>query len=374
MSAEWQRLCEGLVQVGARAVDDPLLTAADRADGLTHLSQLVQLALHWHLDANDPDFPRFVHLNDTFELADNRFAAVRSGSEYVVRGNAGTLFDLNISLHEGWAFLGQAGVWGDLGMDDLDIGADGSFELVLGAVSGRGRLEIPPEATLLQVREYYEDWDTHTPGFFEITRRSSEGCAPPRRDPDDVARRLTEVLPWIDGYLRAHGGMVGRLRAAPPNIVSPPSAHAAGNKNIQYGFGRFELDDDQALLLEFARPDARLWSVQWLTDPWYENPDLANRATSVSGRHAHVGTDGIVRVVVTGSDPGVPNWLDVTGHSRGVLVVRWIWCRSGSEVSSRVVDIDEVRAALPPDTPTVTPADRAAEQARRRGHFASRRR
>ena len=169
IASAWDALGDGLQRVGHELVahaSDP----ADAADGMAHLAQLVQLALRWHVDANDPDFPRFVHLNDTFELADNRFAAVRSGAEYVLTGNVASLFDVNISLHEGWGFLGQPGVWGDLGLGDLDVAADGSFELVLGGAPGPGRLEIPAAATMVQVREYYEDWDTHGPGTFEITR------------------------------------------------------------------------------------------------------------------------------------------------------------------------------------------------------------
>jgi hypothetical protein len=267
-------------------------------------------------------------------------------------------------------------VWGDLGLEDLEIDADGSFELVLGGgPSGAGRLEIPSAATIVQIREYYEDWDTHVPGTFEITRRGSEGDAPPRRDPADVARRLGAVMPWIEGYLRAHGGMVERLRSGvAANSIAPPGNQLGGNKNIQYGFGRFELDPDQALLIEFAVPDARLWSVQWLTDPWYENPDLANRSTSISGRHAHVGSDATVRVVVSATDPGVPNWLDVGGYSRGILMMRWIWCTAGSDISTEVVDVAKLHDVVPDDTPTVTPEQRRAEQARRRSHFASRRR
>jgi hypothetical protein len=55
-------------------------------------------------------------------------------------------------------------------------------------------------------------------------------------------------------------------------------------------------------------------------------------------------------------------------------MMRWIWCTAGSDIATTVVDLDKVRDALPATTPTVTPEQRRDEQARRRSHFASRRR
>ena len=55
-------------------------------------------------------------------------------------------------------------------------------------------------------------------------------------------------------------------------------------------------------------------------------------------------------------------------------MMRWIWCTAGSDISTEVVDATKVRDALPDDTPTVSAEQRHAEQARRRSHFAGRRR
>jgi hypothetical protein len=53
--------------------------------------------------------------------------------------------------------------------------------------------------------------------------------------------------------------MVERLRAGlPANSISPPGTQVGGNKNIQYGFGRFELDPDQALVVELRARRAAL--------------------------------------------------------------------------------------------------------------------
>ena len=156
--------------------------------------------------------------------------------------------------------------------------------------------------------------------------------------------------------------------------MRPPATHPGGNSHIWYGFGRFALEANQALILEFDEPNARLWSVQWLLDPWYENPDLLNRFTGVVGAEAHVDGDGRVRVVFAGRDPGVPNWLDVSGYTRGLFVTRWIWCADGPATRLSVTSLDALRDHLPADTPVVTGDERAAQLQRRRTHLVHRRR
>ena len=375
-ASAWEAFCARLADVGRELAGlAPNAGPLDMAGGYEHLAELLQLALQWYLHA-DPDFPRLITMNDTFELADNRFAAVRAGNTYLLRGNASTLFDVNISLHEGWAFLGESGVWGDLGLDDLSVEPDGSFELVISPERQDGNwLELPSEATILHVREYYADWDVHRPGTFEVVRIGSEGSAPDRMDGAELAHRLDEVLRFVTGYTPSHLTMINWLNSQPPNLVQIPTRQEAGNRNIAYSFGRFDLDPSEALLLEFPEPDARLWGVQWLTTPWYENPDLANRSTSVRDENAFVNDDGKVRVLVCATDPGVPNWLDIGGYREGVLAVRWIWTESdGPGIDCSVVPVDEVAQRLPGDTPKIDADARAGEQARRRASLARRRR
>jgi hypothetical protein len=129
------------------------------------------------------------------------------------------------------------------------------------------------------------------------------------------------------------------------------------------------------MVMEFDRPDARLWGIQWLTLPWYENPDVVNRFTSIVGPEAFVNEDGRVRVVISASDPGSPNWLETGEHSVGVIAARWIWVADdGPEIESTIVPLARVRDHLPPDTPVVDESARAVAQARRRACFARRRR
>jgi hypothetical protein len=372
----WAAFCDAMKEAGQSIVDkadpdDP----RDEAEGFRHLALLVEAGLRYYVGNADPDFPRFTHLNDTPELADNRFAPIRGDASYRLAGNVSNLFDLNVSVHDGFTFLGRRSVWGDIGRDDLEIDDDGNFELVLSAEEQPGNwLQLPPEAEFLHVREYFYDWSTDSPGTFEVTRIGSEGEAPDRLDTDAFASSLDRITTYVQGYLATHGRMTANLVESARNVVPSPTRRpgTGGNSNIWYGMGSFDLDDDDALLLEFRAPKARAWAIQWCTEPWYENADMANRVTSLTGNDAHVDDDGIVRIVVCAEDPGVENWLDVTGYRTGVIVLRWIWCDEGEDVTSRVVRRDALRDELPASSPHVSTDERAARVAVRRANLARR--
>ncbi|WP_299541331.1 DUF1214 domain-containing protein [Phenylobacterium sp.] len=372
LQAAWDAMCDELKVAGAAVMREGVdQTEASLARGFEHLAHLVLDSLTW-ATAPGPDFPRFVHMNDTPEIADNRFAATRPDASYRITGRIDTLCDVNISLHEGWPFLGGRRVWGDLGRRDLHVDEAGRFEIVVSAEPQAANwLPLPPEARIVQVREYFTDWDSHRPGVLEIVRQGSEGQAPPRPQAADVAARFASVGPWLQGYLTTHGQMV-RHRFSVINGVAQPAPAAACNRNVWYGPGRFRLTPDEALIIEFQPPKARAWTIQWLTFPWYEPPDLANRATSLMAEDAVVGSDGRVRVVVTGRDPGVPNWLDIGDSTEGVVMLRWIWCDEAFPVTSTMTEWKTLHERLPADTARVTPDTRKAQQARRRSHWAGR--
>jgi len=375
--AIWREFCAGLLAAGDASLavadaQDPL----ELTDGLAQLSLLLETALRWYLRGSDPDFPRFIEINDTPEVADNLFAAVRGDATYRLTGDISSLFDLNISVHTAWGWLAPSKVSGDLGRDDLQVDADGRFELILSAKEHAGNwLPLPADAHFVQIREYHADWGQHRPGAFNIERVGAEGEAPSARmEPGELAGKLRSAVAWAQNYATFHQQVQTRIFPAEQNSMRPPAPQTGGNSHIWYGFGRFSLQPDEALVLEFEEPEARLWSVQWLLSPWYENPDILNRITGIPGREAHVDADGRVRIVFAERDPGVPNWLDVSGYPQGLFVTRWIWCEQGPPTRLSVVPSADLRSHLPPATPTITPQQRAAQRARRRAHLVHRRR
>ena len=129
--------------------------------------------------------------------------------------------------------------------------------------------------------------------------------------------------------------------------------------------GSWQLDGDEALILEVAPPEGLYWSFS-LGNPWWETIDYARHQSSLNGHQSAIDDDGMVRVVVAHHDPGVANWLDTAGHSAGPVILRCVRTESAPVPSARVVKFADVDGALPSSTRRVTPAERSATIAARR--------
>jgi hypothetical protein len=73
--------------------------------------------------------------------------------------------------------------------------------------------------------------------------------------------------------------------------------------------------------------------------------------------------DGIIRYVLARRDPGVPNWLDISGHPNGGIFMRWQSPADGAHPDKPTVTqvaFDDIRGSLPESHPTVTPEQRTA--------------
>ena len=56
---------------------------------------------------------------------------------------------------------------------------------------------------------------------------------------------------------------------------------------------------------------------------WYISLDYINHQTSLTADQARIDPDGRMRFVISERDPGIANWLELTGHSRGYVQLRW---------------------------------------------------
>jgi hypothetical protein len=84
---------------------------------------------------------------------------------------------------------------------------------------------------------------------------------------------------------------------------------------------------------------------------WYISLDYIHHQTSLNNTQAQVDPDGHVRIVISHRNPGVTNWIETLGRTRGILQFRWQ--RIDRELAAadgptaQVVPFDQVAEALP---------------------------
>jgi len=379
MSGEaWIEYCERIQAAGLLILGDDFPgSEAERAAGFRHLARTVSMGLQWEVDFADADFPAFYRHNDDVTKwggpnVDNGYLRARiDGTQtYRLTGQLGTIEDLIISTSNGDMHDGRLSVAGDFDSSQLALDEDGRFELLIGPdVDPETGIRTPPDHVQLGIRQYFNDWETESPAIFHIERVGAQGRVPAEPTPASMALRLDAAATWVERVIPFwNTWMQQRSQVMTVNRLGPPMNVPGGSSDIFYGGGRFELEEDEALIIETTPPDARYWSFQWYTDGWFESPDFGNRQSSLNGTQTRVDPDGRIRIVVARRDPGVQNWIDVGGQRAGLLNYRWIWSTDAPTPSAEVVPLGELRAHLPAQTPPFSVEDRARQIDIRRRH------
>jgi hypothetical protein len=150
-----------------------------------------------------------------------------------------------------------------------------------------------------------------------------------------------------------------------PNVITPPSTTppgvinfktpaSAGKPWLYYGIIAYDLNGDDAIIIETDQPDGDYWSFT-LYNTWWESPDIMNRQTSLNQNQAYVDADGKVRFVIAPKDPGAPNWLDTGNGRRGFLHYRWFRPdQSIPEPVAQLIKLSDVRQSLPEGHPEIS--------------------
>ena len=125
-----------------------------------------------------------------------------------------------------------------------------------------------------------------------------------------------------------------------------------------YYEGAYDLADDEALIVSAKAPAQCLYRSIILTNPIYETTDWVNNQSSLNDAQAPLDKDGVLRIVVSAKDPGVPNWLDTAGYRQGVIQGRWTECNEQPVPQIEKVSLADVRKHLSASTPVVSAAER----------------
>ncbi|MBW2295217.1 MAG: DUF1214 domain-containing protein [Deltaproteobacteria bacterium] len=327
-----------------------ITTPGDLVDARSSLLHSLQHGLEVFLqgDAARPNFKRFVTPEKKL-LGDNPDAIyyhtlVDAEHSYRVRGNiAGatyTSFTVELGTADGSMSTGTGATLNDT---EIEIAADGSYEIIVSANKQPGNwLRLPESSGSLTTRHYYErevsiaaDRLHHVPLVIEPLQE----LPPPTRATD---ARLATAVRRVTKSLRTTIQPIGTGNAMPsyvskiPNQLPAPEVNSdntntgfAAVDNV-YSMAPFMLKPGEALVIRGRFPKCRFANVV-LWNRYLQTLDYAHRTTSLNRKQTALESDGSFKIVLAGSDPGVPNWLDTEGRPFGMMFWRFLMpdsCRS----------------------------------------------
>ncbi len=321
-----------------------------------------------HQDFEQPEWVPYlsnVHVNAAPDPDFTYLTAfIDANGAYRIGGDRGTTLFMNFNIMSYVAGVDAPGPSvGTIDADELTLGPRGEIELLLSRERPDGYTgdwrPLDPRARLVMVRQCSYDWLHEVDGRLTIERLDipARGLA---KTTQELALGLERMAQFPK---RSAGGALRHMAALRDrNVVNDfefASYGPVGGVDKQsYYEGLFEIEPDEALIIETEIPErVRYWSLQ-LADALANGIDWFNCQSGLNGHQARLDADGKFRAVVTMSDPGVPNWLDTVRHRKGVMTGRWTDSTSSPKPTVIRVALKDVRNHLPADTPVVTPAER----------------
>ena len=336
---------------------------------------VMNLSQGYFLDfQSTPDHPEFAPFENSMFLAQPNpdgvyyYAPVVGAGTYRISGERGTAPVVGFALGNriiGMDPLPGKGL-GNFDIDDLEMDAEGRFEVLFSGHKPEGYsgnwLPLPADADFILVRQFSYDWGNEQDIRIAIERLDTPALKP-KTTPEQTDRKLRHLM---GGYVQNLSGIaIGAVeRTAKDGFINRfrlNSYQELGNGEDwpqAYFECVFELDDDEALLLETDLPESRpYWNVQVIDTLWNQ-VDFVYRQSSLNGHQAKIDQDGKFRAILSHQDPGIHNWLDTGGNNRGMMIGRWYRCSSQPTPTLTKIKLSEAESHLFERTKRCTPDER----------------
>jgi hypothetical protein len=323
----------------------------------------------------------------------------------VLAGDSGNLSELR---------PGMKTQTGRIDSSEIAVAADGSFEILFAPEKPAGFTgnfvptlklvsqphptdpSVPPEryAHYVSGRQLFYDWQREDAIHFEMAPLDAEADVLAPYSSERAAQELRRFGEIVRGQMHFWNafwtipmGTYGPRPGTLPGIGFPRNAFnqmnaasgatGGGMSTNLYAGGVAALADDEALIVESRVQLPPQYIGFQLGNLWGESLEYANRVGSRNGAQSHVDADGAIRLVLAHRDPGVQNWVDLTGQREAFMSPRWAYSRTPTPaqwptLAAKKIALRDLRAHLPESTPSFSVAQRRAEIASRQRHVRKR--
>lgn len=235
------------------------------------------------------------------------------------------------------------------------MGADaaGDFEIHLTKRDDGGPnwVDTSSGISTILVRQYIGDREKEVLATYDASVVGREPYSEiPYSTDAEVARAIAGATYGMEFMMTMHRTLLPHLFDQPNSFARINSddfgTDISGSDNL-YMFGTYQIEEDEAIIIETAPLDVRYWSLA-IESRWHESVDYATRRTHRSLDHAVVDADGKLRFVLAHGKTPHPNWLDTGGHTEGFMTFRWVGEREGQTPEPTVIRVkrSEVPEAL----------------------------
>ncbi len=253
-------------------------------------------------------------------------------------------------------------------LDDLKIGPDGYFSVILSAEKPAGYdgdwWQLHPGVIRLLMRKCSVDWRNEVDAKVAIERL--DDAEPMTKE--DFARRFANMADWVEKVIAFDVNLARHYRKDHGiNVLTRSKLmDVSGLQRQVYYDGAYEIDDDEALIVETALPrQVRYWSIL-VADDRFSTVDWVNRQSSLNAAQCKLDADSKFRAVISRRDPGVHNWLDKAHNPWGIIQLRWNLASDAPDPVVTKVPLADVLKHMPAGTAVVTPEERKAQLRARR--------
>ncbi|MDE3086264.1 MAG: DUF1214 domain-containing protein [Acidobacteriota bacterium] len=340
----------------------------DWAEGYRWVTRLASLAQEWFVEKSDPLHPQLFQAQSEYRklLVDNpdvryAFCALDPTRTYRLVGTRGEAAYVGLTfgtpVGKGPSG-GRTGTTVQAHLDQFGPGPGGEVEVHFGPPGAMPSpapahwIELPPETAQLAVRETFFDRAHDRPS--ELRVELVGDVAPPVLGVEELAGKLefagmfvqfvaaTAVQMWHDTTDNVN--RLGGTSGAHHVTSQEDEVRSHSNPEMTYHGGRWVLGEGEALVVTVHRPETEFlyWGLTTATG-WMESLDCRYTTTNLNNRTARRSEDGSWRLVVSPTDPGVPNWIDTQGRLEGYMIVRWVLADDPPHPSCELVPIASVR-------------------------------
>ncbi|MEM8499021.1 MAG: DUF1214 domain-containing protein [Pseudomonadota bacterium] len=333
----WDEFCDSLKAAGniIRSEKAPH-DAFNQAEGYRYLTRLLRGGLESFLEFGDSAYPVLrCGAHETIKLGadnpDNRYESCSVNPQYDYRlfGTRGTVDYLGFgAVINKYASGGTMETTGYLDARDMDINEDGSFEVLISQREHAGNwLQMGPETNSINVRQTFQDRINEQRAELKIERIGAADERPMPLTPEKLVHALQRATMFVNGSAQLFENWSESF--LPIENEMPPADQEycqsiGGDPNIFYFHSAWKLAADEVFVIDApVIPECQTWNFQ-LNNWWMESLDYRYHRIHVNKHTAHYNEDGSVRVVVSHTDPGLPNWIETCGHECGTMCWRWI--------------------------------------------------